>query len=58
MYRYKVCNYCESLVDMQDENSLYFPESNLCYCDDNCYRKEEKREAPEDIKRFNENYKE
>lgn len=58
MYRYKVCNYCGSLVDMQDEYSLYFSESNLCYCDDNCYQKEEKREEPEYIKQFNENYKE
>lgn len=58
MDRYKICNYCGSLVDILDEYSEYFPESGLCYCDDNCYRKEEKKEAPEYIKRFNENYKE
>lgn len=54
MERYKVCHYCGSLVDTQDEYSECFPGSNVYYCDDNCYRKEEKKETPKDIEKLNE----
>lgn len=57
MNKHEVCHYCGSLVDVYDPYSECFPESNIYYCDDNCYRREEKRDTPEDIKRFNENYK-
>lgn len=58
MNGYEICHYCGSIVDTYDSHSECFPESNIYYCDDNCYRKEEKRDVPEDIKSFDENYKE
>lgn len=58
MNRHEICHYCGSIVDTHDLYSECFPKSNIYYCDDNCYRKEEKRDTPEGIKRFNESYKE
>lgn len=58
MERYKICHYCMGLVDLLDEYSVCFEDSNLYYCDDLCYNKEDYKNTPNEIIEFDRKYKE